>query len=209
LYYFGARYYDPGVGRFIGVDPLADKYPSWSPYHYTLNNPLRYLDPDGRDVVVLNDEDGAVFGAGHNAVVVGNDDDGWTYYSYDGDGEYTTESFDSYSEFGKSDVAKRYNRSVRFTTTKKQDVSAKKQGTAETKKKRDGSIKQILTDNCAHLVRNVAGKAKIKLPNRTIPNKQYNDAEKEQRKREEAKKREEERKRQEEQKKRDEKNKTN
>jgi RHS repeat-associated protein len=51
LYYFGARYYDPEVGRFIGVDPLADKYPSWSPYHYTLNNPLRYLDPDGKDII--------------------------------------------------------------------------------------------------------------------------------------------------------------
>lgn len=33
--------------RWLSVDPLADKYPGWSPYHYSLNNPLRYIDPNG------------------------------------------------------------------------------------------------------------------------------------------------------------------
>ena len=47
LYYFGARYYDAEVGRFVGVDPLADEYPSWSPYVYVKNNPLSYFDPNG------------------------------------------------------------------------------------------------------------------------------------------------------------------
>jgi uncharacterized protein RhaS with RHS repeats len=204
---FAGRYYDAATGRFLQIDPHASKYPSLSPYSYVANNPLNSVDPDGKDVVVLNDSDGA-YGFGHNAVVVGNDDDGWTYYSYDGDGAYTTQSFDSYSDFGKSDVAKRYNRSVRFTTTKKQDNNAKKQGTAETKKKRDGSVDQILNDNCAHVVKNVAEKANIILPDRTIPNKQLDDAKKEKQKREEARKKEEERKKQEEQKKKNE-NQTN
>jgi RHS repeat-associated protein len=48
--YFGARYYDSELGRWLQVDPLADKYPGWSPYNYTLNNPLFYVDPDGKDI---------------------------------------------------------------------------------------------------------------------------------------------------------------
>lgn len=188
---FAGRYYDSKTGRFLSVDPKAYKYPGVSPYTYCLNNPLSNIDPDGRDVVVLNDKEGA-YGFGHNAVVVGNDDDGWTYYSYDGDGKYTETSYDTYSQFEESDLSERYERKVRFETTKKQDDKAKEQGKKETKVKRDGSIKQILNNNCAHLVRNVAKKADIILPNRTIPNKQYDDAKKEKAKREEEKKKKEE-----------------
>ena len=47
IYYYGARYYDPMLGRFLAIDPLASKYPGWSPYVYTMDNPLKYIDPDG------------------------------------------------------------------------------------------------------------------------------------------------------------------
>lgn len=47
--YFGARYYDSELGRWLTVDPLATKYPAWSPYNYSLNNPLRYIDLFGMD----------------------------------------------------------------------------------------------------------------------------------------------------------------
>ena len=50
FYYFGARYYDPSLsGLFLSVDPMADKYPSISPYAYCAWNPVKLVDPDGKD----------------------------------------------------------------------------------------------------------------------------------------------------------------
>jgi len=52
--YFGARYYRAGTGRFTTVDPALDADKAiadpqrWNRYAYTLNNPLKYTDPDGR-----------------------------------------------------------------------------------------------------------------------------------------------------------------
>ena len=47
-YNYGARWYDPTIARWNGVDELAEKYHSVSPYVYCLNNPIRYVDLDGR-----------------------------------------------------------------------------------------------------------------------------------------------------------------
>lgn len=48
--YLKARYYDPRTSIWISVDPLAEKYPSHSPYNYCINNPINVIDPDGRDI---------------------------------------------------------------------------------------------------------------------------------------------------------------
>jgi RHS repeat-associated protein len=66
LDYFGARYYRPQVGRFTTVDPLMTVGENlvdpqrWNRYAYAKNNPIRYVDPDGRDVtpVVVTTADG-------------------------------------------------------------------------------------------------------------------------------------------------------
>lgn len=47
LYYYGARYYDPELGRFLALDPAASNYPGLSPYAYCANNPVKNVDPDG------------------------------------------------------------------------------------------------------------------------------------------------------------------
>jgi RHS repeat-associated protein len=50
LSYFGARWYDPAIGRFMAVDPVGvmpDNFHSFNRYAYANNNPYKYVDPDG------------------------------------------------------------------------------------------------------------------------------------------------------------------
>jgi RHS repeat-associated protein len=49
LYYYGARYYDPRVSIWLSTDPLQEKYPNISTYAYCSNNPVMFVDPDGRE----------------------------------------------------------------------------------------------------------------------------------------------------------------
>jgi RHS repeat-associated protein len=48
LYYYGARYYNSRDAVWLSVDPLAEKHPNVSVYAYCFQNPIRFIDPNGR-----------------------------------------------------------------------------------------------------------------------------------------------------------------
>ena len=51
MYYYGARYYEPRLSLWMSVDPLEEKYYNSSSYAYCNNNPIRFIDPDGRKLL--------------------------------------------------------------------------------------------------------------------------------------------------------------
>ena len=59
--YFGARYMDHELmTMWLSVDPMSDKYPSLSPYAYCAWNPVKLVDPDGKDTIKINLDKGTI-----------------------------------------------------------------------------------------------------------------------------------------------------
>ena len=51
-YDYGFRIYNPGIAKFLSVDPLVSKYPAYSPYSFSANSPVLFSDPDGKDIII-------------------------------------------------------------------------------------------------------------------------------------------------------------
>ena len=76
----------PDIGRWGVIDELAENFNKYSPYNYVKNNPINGFDPDGKDVIILNDSH-AVHDLGHAAVIIGNEKDGWVLLFHEWNGK--------------------------------------------------------------------------------------------------------------------------
>ena len=72
-YYYGARYYNPVWGIWLGVDPLANKYPHVTPYNFVENNPIMLVDPTGLGPWQLDGNGGWIAEKGDGAETLAQD----------------------------------------------------------------------------------------------------------------------------------------
>ena len=122
------------------------------------NNSIKYVEPDGRYIIYLNDQD-AVLGDGHVAMLIGNEKDCWTYYSKDGksespdtehtaSGNFIPKAYKSLEEFfSDKSVSGRYNRKIHIETSQTEDNNMKAYADANWDDKYNFAI-----ENCSDLV---------------------------------------------------------
>ena len=90
------RHYNSDLSIWLSVDPMSDKYPSMSPYTYCANNPVRLVDPDGREWV---DADGNKI-TDHNKIKV------YIFYDPESFSNQTKQMYkDAIKKYGEGSVA--------------------------------------------------------------------------------------------------------
>ena len=85
-YDYGARIYNPGIARFLSVDPLTKEFASLTPYQFASNTPIWGIDLDGEEVRIYSESGNYVKGqVGHSFISVGTDEEMivYTYGRYD------------------------------------------------------------------------------------------------------------------------------
>lgn len=169
------------VSRFVSIDPHAEKYYSISPYVYCANNPVKFIDPDGKDIAILIAKAGAG-GYGHMGAVI-QDGNGKYYYVTAGPANETAQRVagtlpglsngvsggmniqliskvknmkEAIAYVKVNDKTNKYTESLTFETSSKMDANIYESAKTEKKQIEDGTEKYNgITNNCADIVESV------------------------------------------------------
>jgi RHS repeat-associated protein len=188
LSYFGARYEMDKIGRFISPDPVRavdDKTSKTNEKHllnpqrlntyaYGLNNPYRFLDPDGRDIALMVDPK-AAGGNGHASLYFQNSNGNWNKYDQGAAGETSSggnlgflSGLNATSGVTIKSVQAPPEGSVVIKTTSQQDAQiANSAMRSQMEHNYEGTSYNIYCNNCKDAVSDVVNRsgAGLKIPN--------------------------------------------
>ncbi len=150
----GVRKVDYGLGRFTTIDPLWEKYYAWSPYQYSMNNPVSFLDWNGKDFGFVVHPDQAA-GMGHTTLYYQNGQGDWfrfdmgNYNDQPSSGAWTTLFGFNYNATVKINPTNVPRDMIRFQTTVNQDEEIEKSALESQRRHNSGEDSyNVYSNNC-------------------------------------------------------------